>query len=454
MKVEKKQMDRNGFANPKLLVLGGKPIGACELVQAAHDRGASVVVTDYLSVEDSPAKAIADEVWDLSTADTKRLAAACKDAKVSGVLSGVNEFNINAMVLLAEEASFPCYCTSEQQDICTDKRKFKALCREYGLPVAMEYSEEEACSLPENCYPLAIKPVDGSGSRGFSKCLNSRFLSESIRHAKEGSASGGILIEEYIDSEAMVVHYTAHNGAILFCGLTDKASRKKGSQGAPIMALQMAPSLSTREYLERFDSSVVAMLSSIGIEEGPVWIELFHRGEEFVFNEIGYRFGGSLTYHLVKELSGIDQLSLLLDYALGVKNDGKLTLKNGIAGVYAIWPIHLHAGRIAKIEGLDELKRSDCCIAVAQVHWEGDEIEDWGSARQVFAYVHLKAGCADELIACMADVFGMVHVYDEDGADMLYALFDPAVDEQDCSYPDFLRQRLNLQLNQAGEWHE
>ena len=53
----------------KLLILGGKPIGSIELVTRAKELGLYVIVTDYLPVERSPAKAFGDEVWDISTAE-------------------------------------------------------------------------------------------------------------------------------------------------------------------------------------------------------------------------------------------------------------------------------------------------------------------------------------------------------------------------------------------------
>ena len=49
------------YEGKKLLVLGGKPIGSVELVERAKELGAYVIVADYLPIEQSPAKRIADE---------------------------------------------------------------------------------------------------------------------------------------------------------------------------------------------------------------------------------------------------------------------------------------------------------------------------------------------------------------------------------------------------------
>lgn len=426
----------------KLLVLGGKPIGSCELVRAAQDQGFYVVVADYLPVAASPAKQIADASWELSTADLDALKQRCIEEGIDGVLSGVHEFNLRKMAALSEMLELPCYCTEAQQDLCDDKPRFKEACREAGLAVSGEYTEAEAYDLPLSAYPLAVKPRDGSGSRGFTKCETPEELAEAISFAKEHSFCGEALIEEFVDSDALIVQYTAHEGNIYFCGLTDKASRKMGAEGAPIMSLQIAPSVHTQEYLETTDEKMRYLLASLDMKEGPIWLELFYAGGKFVVNEIGYRFGGSLTYHLVRELYGVDQLELEISHAMGGKSE-ELQVKPCFDGVYAIWPLHLHAGKITEIKGLDWLQDLPEFVALTQVHCTGDEIVDWGSAQQVFAYIHLRSEDLSFLLVVMASILERIQVVDQEGNDMLFALFDPREHKAPSSLPRFVQQALN-----------
>ena len=429
------------MSKKKLLVLGGKPIGSYELVDAAKSLGHYVIVTDYLPKAESPAKRIADESWDISTGDIDALKAACRETGVDGVLAGVHEFNLQKMALLAEELGMPCYCTVAQQELCEDKEAFKNACRVHGLEVARAYSEDEAMELPEDAYPLAIKPRDGSGSRGFTKCLSKDDLLEAIARAKENSFCNEALIEEFIQSDALIAEYTGHQGEVYFCGLTDKHSRVMGNGGAPIMALQAAPARCTQDFLEKADPLIREMLRDLGMTEGPIWLEIFLVGDRFVVNEAGYRFGGSLTYHLVRELYGINQMKLLIDHALG-EHDGVVIPRRVFDGDYIIWPLHLHAGKIAAIEGLEWLRSQPEFVALAQVHWVGDEISNWGSAQQVFAYLHLKGESLAWLINKMRDVLDNISVMSDSGEDMLFALFDPNDGRQDNEKPNFLAEDL------------
>lgn len=425
----------------KLLVLGGKPIGSCELVKKAKEMDCYVIVADYLDKVASPAKQIADECWNVSTGDIETLKNLVRNAEVNGVLAGVHEFNLQKMAVLAQELGLPCYCTEEQQLFCEDKSTFKTRCASFGLDVAREFTEGEARKLDESFYPLAVKPRDGSGSRGFSKCLTSNELSGAIAFAKDNSACGEALIEEFIDADALIAQYTAHEGVFYFCGLTDKFSKKVGSEGAPIMALQIAPSVHLFEYLEKVDSKIQMMLSSLRIEEGPVWLELFYQSDKFVVNEIGYRFGGSLTYHLVRELYDIDQLSLLIDHALG--RTGEIDYRGQVSDdTYAIWPLHLRPGRITKVEGMEWLRSQKEFIDLAQVNFIGDKIENWGSAKQVFAYLHLRDDNMGNLVSFMCDILRNVRVLDEEGVNILFSLFDP---REEKDYPGFLKEDLALE---------
>lgn len=78
-------------AQTTLLVLGGKPIGSCEIVEYAKSRGAHVIVADWLDPEQSPAKLLADESWNVSTADLDELEKRSRNAGVNAVLTGVHE---------------------------------------------------------------------------------------------------------------------------------------------------------------------------------------------------------------------------------------------------------------------------------------------------------------------------------------------------------------------------
>ena len=413
----------------KLLVLGGKPIGSYEIVQYAKSQGVYTIVADYLPKEKSIAKQIADETWDVSTADVDIISKLVREGKIDGIYSGVHEFNIERMIEICEKENKPCFCSLEQWKTLNDKSKFKQLCRDNGIPVAKEYDSRDPMILErmnDNDFPVVVKPIDGSGSRGFSICNDGEELREGIEKAKAHSGSNGVLIEQYMNyKDSAIINYTIVNGNVYFSGISDKKSKKVFETGAPVMAVQYYPSKYMKEYLQDIDEKAKKMFSSFGLKNGVIWIEAFCDNGTFTFNEMGYRFGGSLTYFPVKKLYGIDQLDLQLEYALNGKNifeRKNYTLKEN--GVYIILPVHVKPGTIFKVMGFEELETKPEIEKIVYVHHIGDKIENWGSAQQVFAYLHFYCDNMEQAKKMLGNVINDLSVCDENGENMLFYLYE------------------------------
>ena len=414
------------YKGKKLLVLAGKPIGSIELVERAKELGLYVIVADYLPATQSPAKLIADECWDISTAEVNEIARLCKENDVDGVLTAVHEFNINRMLDICELIDKPCYCKRNTWVYCDNKVAFKTLCMSNDIPVAKKYEViiAEKASLREIEYPVITKPVDGSGSRGFSICHNVDELIAGYNHALQYSPGKKILVEDYIPYDATIIHYTMVHGKCFYSGISDKVSCKFETTGASVMGFQSFPSKGEEVYLKTLDAKARSMFEEAGFTDGPIWIEAFYDGKDkFVFNEMGYRFGGSLTNYPVKYFYGVDQLDLMIACALGEEVAPTFT-RNTQTKKYCILPIHIHAGIIDKIEGVDEVKSLEEVNALVPVHYVGDCIQEWGSAQQVFCYMHILYNDNEGLRNSIVDILSKLKAIDSTGGNMLYTLFD------------------------------
>lgn len=412
----------------KLLVLAGKPIGSCEIVDYAKKRGEYVIVTDYLPKEQSAAKRIADECWDVSTADVDKLVQLVRENCIDGIYTGVHEFNIRKMIEICTKTKLPCFCTLDQWDMLCDKRSFKSICRKYQIPVSTEYivnTPRDIDNISNDSYPVIIKPADGSGSRGFSICRTSDELHIAYAKAVEFSETGSVLVETFMNyHNSAIINYTLVNGKAYFSGISDKLSEKVFEDGSPIMAAQFYPSLYESDYINSLNDKVKRMFEGIGLKNGVIWIEAFCDKGKFTFNEMGFRFGGSLTYLPVKHFYGVDQLALQIEYSLnGLNNNCSISEEKVCNDVYCILPVHVRPGIITRIEGLDEIKNCSCLEKIVPVHFLGDKIENWGSAQQVFAYIHFKGRNRDELNDFGHYIINTLKVYDEQDNQMLFNLY-------------------------------
>ena len=160
----------------KLLVMGGMRI-SCEIVRQAKKMGIFTYVADYNPIELSPAKTIADRAIDLDITDVDAVVDAIKHEGIEGVIVGFNDMLLPFYADICEKAGLPCYGTREQFEILTSKDRYKNLCRQFGVPTIQEYQFEDKDIL----YPVLVKPVDSSGSRGITICHDKNELEAAVK---------------------------------------------------------------------------------------------------------------------------------------------------------------------------------------------------------------------------------------------------------------------------------
>ena len=173
------------------------------------------------------------------------------------------------------------------------------------------------------------------------------------------------------------------------------------------------------------NNSVCAMFEKAGFIDGPIWIEAFYDGDEkFIFNEMGYRFGGSLTYYPVYYFHQIDQLAALILNAMHEKTHPIIDKGPVSSDKYCILPVHAKVGKIDHIWGKDIITRRNDVYAYVPVHFEGDDIKDWGSAQQVFCYIHILFYTMEGLKASIKSILNELRAETEEGDNLLYTLFN------------------------------
>ncbi|MBR5486969.1 MAG: hypothetical protein IKV70_03230, partial [Phascolarctobacterium sp.] len=185
----------------KLLVLGGA-FQHCKLVEAAHELGVEVIVTDYLPIEQAPAKQLADKYYMHNITDIDDIVEMCINEKVDGVISTSLDACQIPYQKICAKLGFPCFGTKEQFEILTNKKLFKEYCMKTGLDTIPEYdvncfSNIDVCEKVV-AFPVFIKPCDGRGSRGQSVCYNYEEAVKAIAFAKEESLTENVVIEKYM----------------------------------------------------------------------------------------------------------------------------------------------------------------------------------------------------------------------------------------------------------------
>lgn len=403
----------------RMLLLGGTN-SAYEIKDYADSHGITLVATG--KYPDTLLKRVSAESYDVDAIDAEGLVRLIKEKHIDAVFTGCNEDVIPAALEAAVRTGLPHYCDFAQWDICMNKAKFKELCINNGVPTAKRFSLDRLDEIP--AFPVVVKPADSCGSQGFAVCNSIPEIREAEKKAVKFSRTETVLVEEYMPYDAVIIHYTLINGNIYFTGMSDKTSGRLGGTGSSVMALQLFPSKHTEAYLEKLNDKVSAMFRGIGMHDGAVWIEAFASPEgDFWFNEMGYRFGGSMTYHPVRYFYGVDQLELMIDYALhGRIDNAPVPERRQVDKKYCIMPLHVEACEIAEVQGEDEVIAMPEVYAYVPIHGKGDTVKKTGTVSQVFCYLHVLYSDTEGLKATLASVINKLRVLDPKGCNRLFCL--------------------------------
>ena len=413
--------------NKRLLLLGGGTWkNAIKRFAVEHD------ITLIATGNDASGGifSIADEKYTINSIDAPAMKNLIKEKKIDGVYMGGSETVINIASEYLNELGLPCYCNKMQWDFLQNKANFKQLCIDSGLPVVPRFPINPtniADSVPRNAYPVITKPTDGCGSNGFSVCRNEEELVAGFYKAAADSPTQSVLCEKFVKNTGVVVFYTFSNGEVIFSGLEDKYPVKFDNHSSYVGGLFTFESKFTNDFRQRFDSKVEKMFKSIGIKEGSAWIEVFHDGNDYYFNEVGFRYGGSISIYPVDYLTGINQVAADIYYALTGMSQlyGHTSLipsdiERGLN--YAIYPIYVGPGIISKIEGLDKL--GDNIVFRTLTKPIGCRINDCGSFNQNAAVIHFVYRDDLGLKQTIETFHSNFKIYDENGNNMIIRLLD------------------------------
>lgn len=391
--------------------------------------GYKLIAVDNQELPKAVVKSIADESYSISTIDIEKVYELCINKKVDGIYAGASEVNIPIAIELCERLGLPYYTNRKQWEMSTNKRIFKDKCIEHGINVTETFDIGDDKLDDMKYYPLVTKPVDNNGSTGISICKNKEQLKAGIDKALYNSKSKNILIERYIPSDSVIIQYTIQDGIVKYCGMSDKKSKKIEENAAPVMALQVFPSIHEAEYLENTNAKAIKMIKDQEIEYGAIWIESFYYENKFIFNEIGFRYGGSLTYYPVEYFYGINQMKILINHSLygnGLyKNFDDITEVNHDKNkLYSILPIQIKPCTIKQIRGIDRLRQIQGVHEFVQSHSIGDIIPASGTTLQVFGYLHVTGNTIEEINDTFKKSKDVLDVSDENDENMLFTIWE------------------------------
>lgn len=405
----------------KLLVLGGANQHV-KLVEAAKKMGVYTIVTDYL--KDSPCKSICDEALSINIVDIDEIVSYCINNHVDGVISGFLDPCQIPYAIICQRLGLPCFGSVDQFKRFTNKKLFKQLCRDCGVDVIPDYSEEAISNgLVE--YPVFVKPVDSRGSRGQTVCYSPYELKDAVNLAKRYSSNGEYIVEQYMgDCDEVQITYFVKDGNIFLERTVDSSRGSADLNLQKVVRCSISPSKYTDEYISVAHEAVCKMIHLLGIKNGPVFMQGFYNDGRFFFFDPGLRFPGVEFEKIYQKVWGIDFAELLVYFALNGNFPSSLTIpQNGanLKGMNAavLFPV-IRGGVIGNIEGIQEFSSNPNVVSLTTRYHVGDEVGWSYDVNQRFSEVDLLASNMEEIADLIQQYYNTVKITDVFGKEMYY----------------------------------
>lgn len=382
--------------------------------------GVYTIVADYNKIEDSPGKQIADEAVDLSVIDVDAVVKYVKDNAIDGVLVGFNDMLLPYYAEICEKCGLPCYGTKEQFETLTAKDQYKPLCRQFGIPTVPEYDINDSNII----YPVLVKPVDSSGSRGITICHNHEELVTAVEVGRKASKLGQVLIERYMDGQEATVFWTFQDGNYYLSALANR--HVKHNQGDDVIPLPVGytfPSVYLPKYRKEVEENCKRMFRHLGLKNGMMFMQCKVENGTCYIYDIGYRLTGSLEYKILERVCGYNPLEMLIFHALTGKM-GKERIADKVLPEFKSPAFNVSClcapGIIKDITGIDEVKQMPEVVDVVLDHMPGDTITEKmrGLLTQITVRVLGSVDSKEQLLPTMQQIDNTIHIIGKNGEEL------------------------------------
>lgn len=408
------------FQGKKLLVLGATA-QTVPMVETANDMGVITYVADHIS--GSLAKRSASVAVDIDCFDVDSLEQVVRKERIDGIIVGCADRLLLPYYELCRRVQKPCYVAKDILDVFNNKKGLKTALKKYGLPVIPEWNYVGEQTKTEDWeLPVFIKPADNNSAKGMSVCYQRKEISAAIEKAMDTSASKTILVERYMNCDDITVNYMFFNGFPIVFYITDRYVDRGQAGCGTIPTALIYHSKYKQLYFDTMHDKMCRMFTDLGLKNGILLLQGFVQNGQIMFYDPALRITGEQGHIFIKHATSVDQIAILISYALTGKMGEKIKVPQGDV-LYCGWGcelvINAGLGRIGKINGLREVERLPEVLRVTQIHFPGDEIVMRGTLDQTIARIHVMAESKDGMKDSAERILSMISVVDESGNNML-----------------------------------
>lgn len=394
----------------RLLMLGGA-MQQIPAIECAKKMGCYVITCDYMP--DNPGHKLADEYYNISTTDKE------------GVRKLAEKLNIDGIVAYASDPAAPtaAYVSEhlgiagnpyESVNILTQKDLFRKFLTEHGFnsPRAAGYVtyEEAHEDIDKFSFPIMVKPVDSSGSKGVVKVCCKKELKRAVEEALFYSRGKRFIVEEFVEKKGYQVSGDGFSvdGKLVFTSYGNELYSSHGTREYVALG-EFWPSLLAKEQKIRIDKELQRLITELGMGTCAYNIEvILDKNDNIYIMELGPRNGGSYIPQLIKYATGVDLVEYTIKGALSRDcSDLKMTETTGCYSNYMI--LSSKSGKFKSLIFDKDFEKNNLLEVHCTVK-EGDHINAYRNTSHSLGTIIFKAESLEKMIKITGNMEEYYHV--------------------------------------------
>lgn len=379
----------------KILLLGGSAQQVVA-IETAKRLGYYTVLCDYLT--DNPGQYVADMFYLVSTTDKNAVLEVARRESVNGVIAYASDPAAPTAAYVAEKLGLPTnpYISV---DILCNKDKFRKFLSTNGFdcPVSKNYTEAEKATADRDSfdYPIIMKPVDSSGSKGVTILQSKEKYDEAVDFAFSFSRSKRIIVEKFIVRKhkySIGGDIFVNNGKVIIWGLMN--CFRDQSTNPLVPGGEMYPVLLSDADIDKVKVTLQNMVTKLHISSGCMNVELMIDNDDKVYLiDIGPRAGGNMIPIQLSAIFDVDIVEMSILAAMGET----LNVTPKVVIPYCAHYV-LHSDRSGIYQDItfsDEIEKN---IFRKELYKKsGDKIEYFDNAAKALGIIFLKFSSAEEM---------------------------------------------------------
>lgn len=387
----------------KILLLGGSAQQVIA-IETAKRLGYYTILCDFLP--DNPGQYHADHFHLVSTTDKEAVLSVAREEKINGVLAYASDPAAPTAAYVAEQMSLPG-SPYESVEILCNKDLFRQFLSEHGFctPRAKGYVDVgnalEDIRKDYFSFPIIVKPVDSSGSKGVSRIDIVEEAEEKLEYAMSFSRGKRIIVEEFVEKYGYQIagDGLSVDGKLVFRYFAnDHFDPKCVNPFVPISA--SFPYNMPQEVQEKVHAEIQRLLTLLHMGTTTYNFDMrIDKKYNVYLMEVAPRDGGNYIPDVIRYATGVDLVECSVKAAMGEAID--VNAFGHSTGYYSYYAVHSYYDGVLDHISIDPTVERNNIVENHIIKQPGDEIKAFTGANTTLGILLMRFESLDQMLYMM-----------------------------------------------------